>query len=79
METLQQIKKRVIKSIDFNIDKTNNFTELAKLKQCKKDLKNANSNKTLYILGYLKAQTDVFDGYMDNIDYRNFNYWLFQK
>ena len=79
MKTLKEIKNKVIKSINHNIEKTNNFTTLAQLKQCKIDLKNANSNKTLYIIGYLKAQTEVFDGYLDNIDFSNYNYWLFQK
>lgn len=76
--SLKEIKKKVFKSIDHNIEKTKNFTTLAQLKKAKQDLKKANSNKTLYIIGYLKANTDCFESYLDNIDYRNFNYYLFK-
>jgi len=77
--TLKEIKIKLIKSIDHNIEKTNNFTTLAQLKQCKRDLKNSNKNKTLYIIGYLKANTNVFNSYLDSIDYSNFNCYLFQS
>jgi len=79
MESLKEIKKMVIKTIDYNIEKTKNFNTLARLKQAKKDLKYANANKTLYIIGYLKAQTKCFDGYLENINYNNYNFFLFQR
>ena len=76
METIPQIKKRLINSIDKLINETTNFITLSFLKRAKKDIKYANRQELFYIVCALNSETDIFNGYMDSINFSNYKYWL---
>jgi hypothetical protein len=76
-EQLNNIKFKLTRSINEYREKEQiNFFSLVKLRQAERLLNSKNPKNMLLAVYILRENTDLFKGYQDGIDFKNYVYWL---